>query len=72
MVKEVIQMSHKEVDRLDIIQKVESKLLNQKDGAKQLGITTRQFRRIQCRYRLEGAKGIPLCQDSCRHWQEIL
>jgi len=58
MVKEVIQMSHKEVDRLDIIQKVENKLLNQKDGAKQLGITTHQFRRVQCRYRLEGAKGI--------------
>ena len=58
MVKEVIQMSQKEVDRLDIVQKVENKLLNQQEGAKQLGITTRQFRRIQCSYRLEGAKGI--------------
>jgi hypothetical protein len=58
MVKEVIQMSQKEVDRLDIVQKVEGKLLSQRKGAKQLSLTTRQFRRIQCRYRLEGAEGI--------------
>ena len=58
MVKEVIQMSQKEVDRLDIVQKVESKLLSQKDGSKELSITTRQLRRIQCCYRHEGAKGI--------------
>jgi thiamine kinase-like enzyme len=58
MVKEVIQMSQKEVDRLDIVQKVESKLLSQKEGAKQLNITTRQIRRIQCCYRQEGAKGL--------------
>ena len=58
MVKEVIQMSQKEVDRLDIVQKVESKLLSQKDGAKQLNITTRQMRRIQYCYRHEGAAGL--------------
>lgn len=58
MDKEVIQMSQKEVDRLDIVQKVENKLLSQKEGAKQLNITTRQFRRIQCCYRQDGAKGI--------------
>jgi len=47
-------MSQKEVDRLDIVQKVANKLFSQKEGAKQLSITTRQLRRIQCRYRFEG------------------
>ena len=51
-------MSHQELDRLEVLKLIEDKRLNQIQGAKQLGLSTRQLRRIQLRYRKHGAKGI--------------
>lgn len=58
MVKEVLEMSHQELDRLEVLKLIESKRINQIQGAKQLDLSTRQLRRIQSRYRKDGAKGI--------------
>jgi len=58
MVKEVLAMSHQELDRLEVLKLIESKRINQIQGAKQLDLSTRQLRRIQLSYRKDGAKGI--------------
>jgi hypothetical protein len=58
MVKEVLEMSHQELDRLEVLRLIESKRINQIQGAKQLDLSTRQLRRIQLNYRKDGAKGI--------------
>jgi hypothetical protein len=58
MVKEVLSMSHQELDRLEVIKLIESKCINQVQGAKQLKLSTRQLRRIQTRFRKHGANGV--------------
>lgn len=58
MEPEILSMSGKEVDRLTVIQRVEDRLISQREAAKQLKITTRQVRRIQDAYRSFGAHGI--------------
>ncbi len=58
MVKEVLTMSHQELNRLEVLKSIQSKHINQTQGAKQLNISTRQLRRIHVRYREGGAKGI--------------
>jgi len=47
MIKEVFAMSHQELDRLEVLKLIESKRINQIQGAKQLDLSTRQLRRIQ-------------------------
>jgi len=54
----IVFMSNKEVDRLAIIQQVQSKQLSQVEAARQLGLSTRQVRRIQQQYEQEGAAGL--------------
>jgi len=51
MVKEVLEMSHQELDRLEVLKLIENKRINQIQGAKQLKLSTRQLRRIQVRFR---------------------
>jgi len=58
MIKEVLAMSHQELDRLEVLKLIEDKRINQIQGAKQLDLSTRQLRRIQSSYRKDGAKGI--------------
>lgn len=58
MVKEVLEMSHQELDRLEVLKLIEGKRINQIQGAKQLDLSTRQLRRIQLRYSKDGAKGL--------------
>lgn len=58
MKPETLVMSGKEVDRLLIIERVEEKLLSQREAAEQLKLSSRQIRRIQAAYRSEGACGI--------------
>jgi len=58
MVKEVLSMSHQELDRLEVLKLIESKRINQIQGAKQLNLSTRQLRRVQIRFRKHGAKGL--------------
>jgi len=54
MTTRIIAMSTKEVDRLLVIQQVESKQLTQVAAAKRLNLTTRHVRRLQTQYRREG------------------
>ena len=56
MVKDVLSMSHQELDRLEVLKLIEDKRLNQILAAKQLNLSTRQLRRIQLRFRKHGAK----------------
>lgn len=58
MVKEVLSMSHQELDRLEVLKLIEDKRINQIQAAQQLNLCTRQLRRIQSNYRKHGAKGI--------------
>ena len=56
--QELLHMSQTEINRLELIQQVEAKQLAQKSAAKQLGITTRQLRRLQRRYQQHGPQGL--------------
>lgn len=58
MVKEVLEMSHQELDRLEVVKLIKTKHISQIQGALQLDLSTRQLRRIQQRYKTEGAKGL--------------
>ena len=51
-------MSHKEIDRLGVIQQVAGKQLKQREAARQLGLSIRQVKRLVARYRAEGAAGL--------------
>jgi len=55
---ELLSMSGKEISRLEIIQRVENRQISQKEGAKQLGLTARQLRRLEKSYRQKGALGL--------------
>ncbi len=56
--KDLFNMSHKEIDRLKVIQAVMEKRLKQGRAAQRLGITTRQVRRLCRRMKREGVKGL--------------
>ena len=58
MTNRIVTMSVKEIDRLEIIQKIESKELTQVEVAKQLCLTSRQVRRLQRNYKEEGPAGL--------------
>ena len=58
MNKRTLEMSHQEIDRVGIVELVESKKLSQVEGSKQLNISSRQMRRLQERYRKEGVAGL--------------
>lgn len=51
-------MSHKEISRLEVIQKVAGKRLTCREAAKQLGLSTRQVARLMKRYRQDGPLGL--------------
>ena len=51
-------MSHKEIDRLTIIEQVNNKQLSQIKASTTLKITTRQIRRLLAKYRTQGAQGL--------------
>lgn len=58
MAEEYLTMSHREVDRLAVIQRVMDKKLKQHEAAAQLALTTRQIKRLVRRYRDIGAAGL--------------
>lgn len=58
MKKDLLTMSKKELTRLEIIQRLEEKLLKQKEAGEMLGISTRQIRRLLNNYKKEGAAGL--------------
>lgn len=51
-------MSHREIDRLEVMQALNSKQLKQAQAAERLGISTRQVKRVLRRYREQGATGL--------------
>lgn len=51
-------MTLKEADRLSVAKRIESKKLSLESGARELGISLRQMKRIWKRYQQEGAKGL--------------
>lgn len=51
-------MAPKELKQVQVLEKIESKHYSQKAGAQELGISTRQMRRLQQCYRAEGAAGL--------------
>lgn len=53
-----IIMSTKELNRISILEKALKEKISSKEGARIIGVTTRQFRRLKKRYREKGVKGI--------------
>ena len=51
-------MSKEELERLSVMQKLESGLLTQRQAGEQLGLGTRQIKRLWARYKAIGAKGL--------------
>ena len=51
-------MTFKEADRLAVLKRIENKSLTIGDGARELGISPRQMKRIRKRYREHGHKGL--------------
>jgi transposase len=51
-------MSSKEIDRLEVMQKLDGKQMSQKEAARILQISTRQVKRLLQRYREYGAVGL--------------
>jgi transposase len=55
---ELLTMSQKELDRLEIVQKITGESLTQVTGAKRLKISYRQMKRLVAKYRKYGAAGL--------------
>jgi transposase len=55
---DMITMSAKEVNRLEVIQRLDGKRMKQKAAAEVLGISERQVKRLLRRYREQGASGL--------------
>lgn len=55
---EMVIMSHQELDRMQVVERIKAGKLSQIEGSRLLGITTRQLRRLQERYAKEGAIGL--------------
>jgi len=54
----ILTMSQKEIDRLQIIKKIEGKEIKVEEGAQIIGISSRQTYRVLKRVKEEGSKGI--------------
>ena len=58
MPKEIITMSQRDLNRMEVISKVKEKEVKQKDAAEILGLSERQIRRIVRRVKEDGISGI--------------
>lgn len=54
----ILQMSTKELDRLEVMKRLEEKRLKQKEAAQMLGLGVRQVKRLLRAYRRDGASGL--------------
>jgi len=54
----MLQMSHAEIDRLEVVQKITAKQITQVDAARLLGISYRQVKRIVKKYRKVGVASL--------------
>jgi transposase len=57
-VDKILQMSTKELNRLEILQKLEEKRMRQKEAARILGVSVRHVKRLLKSYRRDGAQGL--------------
>ena len=57
-VNKLLQMSTKELDRLEVMQKLEERRMCQKEAARILGLSVRQVKRLLKSYRHDGAQGL--------------
>lgn len=55
---ELLEMSTKEIGRLEVMQKLVEKRMSQAEGSKMLGVSVRQVKRLLRAYREKGAKGL--------------
>lgn len=58
MIKETVTMSHKELDRLQIIQESVNRHITQEQAAVRIVVSIRQVKRLVHRYRNEGPVGL--------------
>jgi hypothetical protein len=56
--REVICMNHRELTRLEILQRIDDRRLNQTQAATMLGMSPRQMRRLVRSYQAKGPKGL--------------
>ena len=55
---ELLEMSKKELSRVEVMERIRAKKMTQKKGAEALGISVRQVRRLWKNYQKEGAAGL--------------
>ena len=55
---EILPMSAKEITRLEVMQRLKEKRLQQKEAATLLGLSVRQVKRVWRKYRKQAAKGL--------------
>jgi len=55
---ELVQMSKKELSRVEVMERIKAKSMTQKKGAEALGISVRQVRRLWKNYQEKGAVGL--------------
>ncbi len=55
---ELLTMSKKELNRLEVMQRIKEKRLTQKEAARMLGLSVRQVKRLYSAYRQQGAVGL--------------
>ena len=58
MPKETITLSHRELDRVSVIESIIAKRRRQHEAARQLGLSVRQIKRLVRRYREAGPRGL--------------
>ena len=58
MPKETIMLSHRELDRVSVIESIIAKRLRQHEAARQLGLSVRQIKRLVRRYLEAGPRGL--------------
>jgi hypothetical protein len=58
MKKEMLNMSQKELTRLEVIQKIDNKIVTQSKAAELLNLSLRQIKRLVKAYKTMGAKGL--------------
>ena len=55
---ELLTMSHKEITRLETMQRIKDKRMTQKEAARMLNLSIRQIKRLFRAYKAQGAKGL--------------
>ena len=53
---EILQMSSKELSRLEVMQRLVEKRMSQKEASRVLGVSVRHVKRLLHAYRLDGAE----------------